>query len=38
MAPRRGLIRDALALGALYTATFATFIGVALVVAAVGGP
>ena len=38
MAPRRGLIRDALALGTLYTATFAAFIGLALVVAAVGGP
>ena len=38
MAPRRGLIRDALALGTLYTATFATFVGLALAVAAVGGP
>ena len=38
MAPRRGLIRDALALSALYTATFATFIVLAGLVAAVGGP
>jgi hypothetical protein len=37
-APRRGLIRDALALGALYSATFATFVVLALAVAAVGGP
>ena len=37
MAPRRGLIRDALALGALYAATFAAFIGLAVLVAA-GSP
>ena len=37
MAPRRGLIRDALAVGALYAATFAAFISLAVLVAA-GSP
>ena len=37
MAPRRGLIRDALAVGALYTAAFAAFIVLAGLVAA-GSP
>jgi hypothetical protein len=38
MPPRQGLIRDALALGTLYTATFAAFVVLAGLVAAVGGP
>ena len=37
MAPRRGLIRDALAVGALYTAAFAAFVSLAVLVAA-GSP